>query len=94
MIGRFAGTSKTAGKATAFAANHAVIALRSMNFSSSSLSRCLLAGFSGTKSVEVVISPNNPDARTQIFLRSPSVFALKDWARFVHQHPDRKASHS
>jgi glutathione S-transferase len=33
----------------------------------------LLASCSGPKSTEVVISPDNPDGRAQILLRSPSI---------------------
>jgi glutathione S-transferase len=64
---------KTAGKAERVATGKTTITLSSKNYSSWSLRGWLLARFSGLKFEEVMISPDDPDARAEILLLSPSI---------------------
>jgi glutathione S-transferase len=73
MSKKVAGTGKTVGKAKAVAMGKTTITLSSKNYSSWSLRGWLLVRFSGLKFEEIMISPDDLDARAEILLLSPSI---------------------
>src|SRR5471032_1975378 len=73
MSKKSAGTGNTVGKAKTLATCKTTITLSSKNYSSWSLRGWLLVRFSGLKVEEVLISPDDPDARAEILLLSPSI---------------------
>src|SRR5471030_3136263 len=67
------GPGNNVAKAKTVATGRTTITLSSKNYSSWSLRGWLLARFSGIEFEEVLISPDDPDARAEILLLSPSI---------------------
>jgi glutathione S-transferase len=73
MRKKVAGTGKTVRRTKTAATGKTTLTLSSRNYSSWSLRGWLLVKFSGLEFEEIMISPDDPEARAEILLLSPSI---------------------